>query len=339
MEENYFYGKLPYIDFVLSLMIVMHHSFNIDIDYNASLKGLDWGIERFFYNVSECAVPAFFFLSAVMFYRNYSGNKFDYLFKIRKRVYSLLVPYLIFNTLGYFKHIITSHESFALWGLIKSIITSDTMPLWFLRELFFLCLLAPIINKLRNHYFIIGGVTVIVGIFAMCGMIGYRSFLYWFPIYCIGASSSPLKLSQGNTLKIKNKNFSITVAVAIIMFSWLLPNSVDGNQYLGNLMFYMFRLTSVFVLIITIGWICQRKTMTKTPSFMRYSFWVYCVHFPLISLFQRGFQRIVINKSVGMNIIEYIATIAFAYVTAVFIAMALKKNMPFGWKILNGGRN
>ena len=177
-----------------------------------------------------------------------------------------------------------------------------------------------------------------MGIFTTFGMIGYRSFLYWLPIYCIGASSSPLKLSQGNTFQIK-KNLSIIGDIAIIMFSWLLPNSVDGNLYLGNLMFYMFRLTSVFALIITIGWFCQRKTMTKAPSFMKYSFWVYCVHFPLISLFQRGFQRIVINKSVGINITEYIATIAFAYVTSVFIAIALKRNMPFGWKILNGGRN
>lgn len=157
MKRKEFFNYLPYINFILSIMIVMHHSFNINVDYNTEIKGIDWALERFFYNISECAVPIFFFISAILFYRNYEGTKKDYFYKVKKRIGSILIPYVIFNTIGYLKHVLFSHDSFTIIGLLKSIAISDTMPLWFLRELFILVLLTPIIFRIRRRKILIGG--------------------------------------------------------------------------------------------------------------------------------------------------------------------------------------
>lgn len=149
-SEVRFFKILPFINIVLSFLIVIHHSFNINIDYNVNIKNFAWIIERYLYNITECAVPIFFFMSAVLFYRDFHGELETYKRKVNNRVKSLLLPYVIFNIIGYIKHIVFANQNFDLFRLLGSIITSDTMPLWFLRELFILSILAPILYKLKS---------------------------------------------------------------------------------------------------------------------------------------------------------------------------------------------
>ena len=149
-SEVRFFKILPFINIVLSFLIVIHHSFNINIDYNVNIKNFAWIIERYLYNITECAVPIFFFMSAILFYRDFHGELETYKRKVNNRVKSLLLPYVIFNIIGYIKHIVFANQNFDLFRLLGSIITSDTMPLWFLRELFILSILAPILYKLKS---------------------------------------------------------------------------------------------------------------------------------------------------------------------------------------------
>ena len=169
-SEVRFFKILPFINIVLSFLIVIHHSFNINIDYNVNIKNVAWIIERYLYNITECAVPIFFFMSAVLFYRDFHGELETFKRKVKNRVKSLLLPYIIFNIIGYIKHIVFANQDFGLFRLLGSIITSDTMPLWFLRELFILSILAPILYKLKSkrnveyfvNFFII--ILIITGI-------------------------------------------------------------------------------------------------------------------------------------------------------------------------------
>ena len=59
-SEVRFFKILPFINIVLSFLIVIHHSFNINIDYNVNIKNVAWIIERYLYNITECA-PTFLF--------------------------------------------------------------------------------------------------------------------------------------------------------------------------------------------------------------------------------------------------------------------------------------
>lgn len=97
--------SLPILNFLLSLLIVFHHGFTRNVGFIDSYNPLDYGvitaIERYFYNFSECAVPIFFFLSAFLFYRTFDGSKEKYISKMKRRFWSLVVPYIIFNTIGY----------------------------------------------------------------------------------------------------------------------------------------------------------------------------------------------------------------------------------------------
>lgn len=104
--------SLPILNFLLSLLIVFHHGFTRNVGFIDSYNPLDYGvitaIERYFYNFSECAVPIFFFLSAFLFYRTFDGSKEKYISKMKRRFWSLVVPYIIFNTIGYIKAMVFS---------------------------------------------------------------------------------------------------------------------------------------------------------------------------------------------------------------------------------------
>ena len=109
LKRNPLLDNLNLINFSLSLLIVFHHAFTVNIDYNGSFSPKSYGftisLQRMLYNFSECAVPMFYFLSAYLFYRSFDGSLKQYKEKIYRRFYSLLVPYVIFCTFGFIKHL------------------------------------------------------------------------------------------------------------------------------------------------------------------------------------------------------------------------------------------
>lgn len=110
VNNDFILDNLIQINFILSFLIVLHHSFTADIGFvgTFSLSAYSPGvlIQRYFYNISECAVPMFYFISAFLFYRTYDGSFAVYKKKLLRRLYSLFIPYLIFCTFGYIKHLI-----------------------------------------------------------------------------------------------------------------------------------------------------------------------------------------------------------------------------------------
>lgn len=337
-DENTYGGKLfdvlPFFNFVLSFLIVMHHSFNINVDYNANVKSFSWVCERFFYNLSECAVPIFFFLSAMLFYRNYDGTIENYKKKLKKRVNSILVPYLIFNILGYIKHLLVSRDPFRVYNLARSIVFSDTMPLWFLRELFILVLLAPLICFLKKKLKLVVMLILLIITFIISGGISYRSFAYWFPIYFLGVlckEKDVLSIVQW----IQRKNLQYCLLAMVCIAAWILPNTVGSMDYLGNLIFYCFRIFSVLIGVLLLGTLMIKKP--KIYWFMNYSFWVYCVHFPFISFITVIIRRITLGGN-DFYTIQYFLTVVLVYIFSVLSGYIIKKFMPNIWNILNGCR-
>ncbi len=103
---------LTSVNFLLSFLIVFHHAFTVDVDYVGSFSLFayrgDVAFQRFMYNLSECAVPVFFFISAFLFYRTFDGAIAKYKEKIYRRFWSLFIPYVIFCSFGYIKHLIAT---------------------------------------------------------------------------------------------------------------------------------------------------------------------------------------------------------------------------------------
>lgn len=337
-------GVLNPINFLLSLMIVFHHAFTVNVDYNGSLllQAYGWtiGIQRFMYNLSECAVPMFYFLSAFLFYRTFDGSWIQYKEKIRRRFFSLFIPYVIFCTFGYVKHLsVIGLGGGNFTGYIYSLWVCDTMPLWFIRELMALSLLAPILWRLIQRPFLVLLLSIILIFLITIGIIPYRSFLYWIPIYIMGAMLDKKILSKLYILMENRVGLccSIVICVMYIIWAWLLPNGISRADmtWVQNMDFIMFRIATPLV-FLPLSWILFRYHI-RDRRFMKYSFFVYCMHFPVITIL-----GIVLDRLMGMawyfEMIKYTIIIVLTYTICVLMAMMMQKYTPSLWYILNGHR-
>lgn len=333
-SEKSFFAVLPIVNGILSLLIVAHHSSTMDVGYNATVQNFAWAFERYIYNLSECAVPIFFFISGMLFYRDYQNCPGDYRKKIGRRITSLVIPYFIFNILGYVKHILLGGGRYHPAGFLISVCRSETMPLWFLRELFILCLLAPIIYAIKRRKVIVVGVTVLIFSLVAVGVIPYRSFFYWLPIYVCGANFSPDCFQRIQDNIKKNISTCILAIGVYLVLVWFLPNTTSKMNSLGNIVFYLFRIYSVVVFVVIISFFIGRTY----PMVGNYSFWVYCVHFPVISLYQKLLNRVLPQNRISVELIKYFSTIMVGYIVCILLAHILRACCPRIYKILNGGR-
>ena len=98
-----------------------------------------------------CSSILFLFI-CFLFYRTYDGSWSQYLYKIKRRFWSLLIPYIIFGTIGYVKVRLFSPSEMEGGGIsyLSSLWLSNTMPLWFIRELIAFTIFAPLIWHIKK---------------------------------------------------------------------------------------------------------------------------------------------------------------------------------------------
>ena len=123
------------------------------------------------------AVPCFFFVSGYLFFSGMQEwNWQGYMRKLKKRVRTLFVPYVLWNLLAavviylfsVWKTVkegsapVTFAEHISGWGGLWDAHTSFDGPLWFIRHLMLLCLFSPLVWWLVKHFglFWIGACTV-----------------------------------------------------------------------------------------------------------------------------------------------------------------------------------
>lgn len=114
-------------------------------------------------HVLKICVPTFFFLSGYLFFLNY--NDYDikwYVNKFRNRIKSLLVPYILSNIVVFlcfyisnflFTSLMGSGKSYCMYDNILDYLLMFWSPLanpvlWFIRDLFIVILLSPLMMPL-----------------------------------------------------------------------------------------------------------------------------------------------------------------------------------------------
>lgn len=333
--------SLPILNFLLSLLIVFHHGFTRNVGFIDSYNPLDYGvitaIERYFYNFSECAVPIFFFLSAFLFYRTFDGSKEKYISKMKRRFWSLVVPYIIFNTIGYFKAMVFSGRYGGALDYLLSIWNADTMPLWFIRELIFFSILAPVIYRIKRHLWLSVVVSVALIILSTLGLVGYRSFMYWMPVYLMGSSLTENRISRVCDIfeRASSRYLMLLLFVIYCLAAWFLPNGSEKGNAIYSFEFTLFRFVSPLAFSYVI--ICIMNLNIKVKKWMQYSFFVYCMHAPIITLVTLVYSKM-IPAFYGSELFQFFVVIFLTYVLCVILAMFLERYLSPVWKILNGKR-
>ena len=167
MSTQLFWKKKTIISYVLSILVFMIHISTFG-QYNHG-EGIVSVVNQkfnFFFteSISRFAVPMFFILSGIAFFRNFEVKQ--YFGKLKSRVFTLLIPYLAWNTIWMLFDIICSHTFISRFFMGRPIfeitlpnilngifLHKCVIPFWFILDLMILIVLSPIIYLIiKNKY-------------------------------------------------------------------------------------------------------------------------------------------------------------------------------------------
>ena len=146
-NESIFWKKKEYVSFVLSILVLFIHSYFAPTVLNDSFISLFNHKFSFFFSrsITRYAVPMFFMLSGISFFKGYNNEK--YLTKIKSRIHTLVIPYLLWNTVWMLWEIFTSYSFIAKFStgqpypltpasILKGIFFYNcNAPFWFILDL------------------------------------------------------------------------------------------------------------------------------------------------------------------------------------------------------------
>lgn len=166
-KMDYFWRKREIVSFILCILVFCIHisSFSPYINIHDGFSDFNLKLSFFFKeSITRFAVPMFFMLSGITFFRDYSNQK--YIKKIKSRFFTLIIPYLIWNILWMLFDIICSYTFISSFFSGRKIfeITIDNIlrgiflhqsniPFWYILYLIIFIVLSPIINLfIKNKY-------------------------------------------------------------------------------------------------------------------------------------------------------------------------------------------
>lgn len=137
-------NKISYLHFIMSVLVVLIHSINNDTK-----------LERFFSiesGIGQFAVPLFFIISGFLYFRNIK-SKADAVEKLKRRVRTLLIPFLLWNLIYYAIHLFLKPGSgISLDEILDSAFTYKYNPaFWFMYQLILLSIISPLIFWFTNQ--------------------------------------------------------------------------------------------------------------------------------------------------------------------------------------------
>ena len=268
--QNKRYGTIDFLKVFLSIGIVVRHAELVNLaGRNASY---DW-INQAGMLLSELYVPMFFVLSGFLFFRN-APEKFEWKFFLRqwkKRVRSLLVPYLIANVVAfgaywlayrYYPSMMTGffgdnwkHPLFIFWtGPVN-------LTLWFIRDLIVAIVCAPL-TWLLVRYTRVWGVAAL-GI--VCYFAGMRP---WYNFYFAIGAWAALWGQDVKQLSLKTGPWWLLVYVCSFAAAMQEPN-LKGLTILPGL-----------ALLLYLAEVITEKTRLKVgPQWAAWCFFMYLYHY------------------------------------------------------------
>ncbi len=357
MEKNErFSNKIVSVSFILACMIVYLHANNTrNYAYEYTIFGnIVIFIQRVMDYLQRVCVPMFFTISGYLFFRNFSINKI--MEKYKRRVKSLVIPYIIWNTISYLFFVALTmipfvkgkinieDVKFGLMSLIDAIINSRYSTLWFIQFLIIFIVIAPIIfYMLRNKKV---GCFVMMGIFSLNIMtltIRYNevysttelnvfNLIYDVSFFMLGAFLAmhfKKYVEVKNNKMIRISNYMIFIMIILAVFITILNEKIIYIQTLS----YIFNIVFIAVL-----WeFADNFSFSNIRWWEKISFFIYCTHMIILLIIQK-IVLIISKGNIYVGAVDYIISPIICILIIIILAKGLRKHLPKTWKVITGGR-
>ena len=346
----YFRKKVDTVNFILALLVMFIHSYNIEqyLDIEGLEKTWVFQIEFFLsHALGDIAVPCFFLISAYLFFRNYKWNKIIEKYKIR--VKSVLIPYLCWNFLYYVAFIVlasipffkyfmdTQQVVFTIKELFLAIyIHKYNGVYWFMQQLIFFILISPLLFLLLHRK---AGILFFAFIFVIDNL-GIRLSIFFWDIrldmlayWVLGGylALNYVALFENKRRKRNSIIWLFVFGISLGMRYWLnnLFSASGGSILEGVLMLNVLSLWHALDLFNLEQW--------RLPWWTKITFFIYSMHPLLVDAMKKGMAKLLPHTS-RVVLCNYFLAVGICLVIVIIIARIMICFTPRIWRLLNGGR-
>lgn len=348
-------NKISYLHFILSVLVILIHSINNETKFERFFS-IDSGIGQF-------AVPLFFIISGFLFFRSIRSME-DARNKLRKRVYTLLIPYLLWNLIYYMIHLLLKPGSgMSLNEVIDAAFTYKYNPaFWFMYQLILLSVISPIMYFIVNRLFITSirknrqlilaiALCLIAGLVVLFGKdipyINEDAFIY----YTFGMLIA-IMYNSGKFLLISKKGIIIYLLLFVASFivnrfvySLLMANIDYYNLFVVTII--LTRLAGAMLIFYLLDLFFRYRNV---PAFMGQTFFLYAIHYMIVKamiIFTKYFMYKFVPVGIvihGIDLYTIIECVVFALSPVVcviinyYLSKYLIKRFNKQYNILVGNR-
>lgn len=314
-------NKIKILQFIMICLVVLLHSYNIKTKEMIVPLYIEF-IEKIFSDgICRVAVPMLGLISGFLYFY----KPFKYKDKLTSRLYSLIIPYLIYNSLIILFVIISNFN----FNNILELTSKYTYHLWYLKDLYIIVIISPII------YFLLNKSKTTLSIIALY-LILFEESIY-FPTllgyFIIGALGSEL---YKNSEKIKYSLSSVVInrrAFFILLVIWLYLvyiYTISGNHIFRNLSIISGILFNLEIIKVFIN---NRYIL----DISKYSFFIYLFHEPLSALIKRVIITIC-TKQASFLLIYYFINPIIVVILLATIAKITSYILPKIYNVITGSR-
>ena len=347
-NDAFFWKKKEFISFLLSILVFFIHSyFAQEINGSSLISVVNHKVSYFFScSITRFAVPMFFMMSGITFFKEYSPKK--YLAKIKARLFTLVIPYLLWNTIWMLWEIFTSYSFIArfstdsapyaltLTNILKGIFFYGcNIPFWFVFDLIIFSFAAPLVFLIiKNKYVGIGSV-ICLSIVSLFG-IHLPMDVFYYPMaivfYLIGAIIGYHFF--GFACKKSSKPLQIASAIflaAYILAKNIAPQEIHIDNYLTQTIVYtlaafsLWNIADIFI---------ERM---KPRAIYRRSFAIYAMHLNIAIVILKIFSFCT-PQTEWLEIPKFIIMVVSTLIIVNLICAFFEKFAPKIYAILMGNR-
>jgi surface polysaccharide O-acyltransferase-like enzyme len=343
--------KLKIISLLLMIMIVILHSYNLQISVNG-LKYPGDTLNYFVQNllsdgITRVAVPFFFLNSGFLFFLNISENqqKTFYISKLKSRMKTLFFPYifwclfgfLFFFSLqqipflsGYFNQKIQTDQPMTLFSEI--FINPHFYQFWFIRDLILYVLISPLILwAIRNIPLIF--IPFVSGIW----LYPYSNFYYFGQGLCFFSLGAFISIHSH--LITKKISSSILICLGVIwggscLMKLFAPHSmmiytglISKAGILAGIPFIWFAITD-FV---------RSGTISLVKKYSPFSFLIFALHEPLITIVEKLYCNLFPVNPLSLLFLYFVNPL-FVIILVITTGQLLKRYASGVFGFITGGR-
>ena len=286
------------------------------------------------YGVGVIPVEIFFVVSGYAFFRTYQATWEGYRGKIGRRVRTLIIPYIVWICVTILYKVISGDQISGVDTLLSWFGITSGYPalyvLWYLRDLFLLCLLAPMIYFLMSRRRLAIGLLIALWCLQWVPLAGLSNLvqgLLWFPAGAFVA----LHISQGTLLRCRRPWVWFVGWLGMIAIVQILRVRTDLGPDGMSPLYVVTGLPILWNLTGTLGNVISETAVAP------HIFFVYCAHSFFNITFSKTWTRL-FPASETWLIVGFFLVPMLSFISSLLIGKLGRAWFPRLYAFVTGGR-